>query len=46
VQGPGIDLQLIRIDGVVYPNGGTVDGRAMPSRSPAECVALFGTPAD
>lgn len=44
VQGPGIDLHLIRIDGVVYPSGGSVDGNLMPSRSPAECAAFFGKP--
>jgi hypothetical protein len=32
VRGPGIDLSLYRLGGVVVRCGGTVDGQTMPTR--------------
>lgn len=37
VAGPGIDAKFYRIDGVVYPSGGQVDGQMIPPRSREEC---------
>jgi hypothetical protein len=41
IEGPGIDMTFYRIDGIVFPSGGTIDGFAMPARSRAECIETF-----
>lgn len=41
IEGPGIDMTFYRIDGMVYPSGGTIDGQRMPTRSRAECIETF-----
>src|SRR4051812_18179996 len=41
VEGPGIDMKYYRINGIVYPSGGTIDGQGMPIRSRAECIEVF-----
>ena len=42
IEGPGLDMTYYRVDGVLYPSGGTIDGQRMPPRSRAECVETFG----
>jgi len=42
IEGPGIDMTFYRIDGIVYPSGGTIDGQGMPIRSREECIEMFG----
>ena len=42
IEGPGINMAYYRIDGVVYPCGGTQDGEKMPPRSREECCHIFG----
>jgi hypothetical protein len=41
IEGPDIDLKYYRIDGIVYPAGGTIDGGTMPIRTREECIAFF-----
>ena len=43
IEGPGINMTYYRIEGVVYPCGGTQDGRKMPPRSREECHQVFGS---
>lgn len=42
IAGPGIDMAFYRINGIVYPCGGTLDGKKMPPRSLEECKEVFG----
>ena len=42
IEGPGIDMVFYRHEGVVYPSGGTIDGKRMPPRSREGCVDTFG----
>jgi hypothetical protein len=42
VTGPNIDMTYYRIDGILYPSGGALDGKRIPPRSRAECVSFFG----
>ena len=41
VVGPDINLKYYRIDGIVYPAGGTIDGGTMPTRAREECVRIL-----
>ena len=43
VRGRDIDLSFYRLEGIVYPSGGAVDGNLMPTRSLAECLSAFGS---
>ena len=42
IKGPGIDMTYYRIDGIVYPSGGSQDGRVVPHRTREECRLAFG----
>lgn len=42
IKGPGIDMTYYRIDGVVYPSGGSQDGQFVPYRTREECILTFG----
>jgi hypothetical protein len=42
IKGPGIDMTYYRIDGIVYPSGGSQDGRVVPHRTREECSLAFG----
>jgi len=42
IEGTGVDMTYYRIDGIVYPSGGTHYGKKMQPRSKEECVAFFG----
>jgi hypothetical protein len=42
IEGPGIDMTFYRLEGIVYPSGGTIDGAKMPPRSKEECIKVFG----
>jgi hypothetical protein len=46
IEGPDTDLILHRINGMVYPAGGTLNGQKVPPRSRQECVVEFGTSPD
>jgi hypothetical protein len=37
VVGPGIDIVCQRLNGVVYPSAGVIDGERLPPRSDNEC---------
>ena len=41
LQGPDCDMTFYRICGVVYPSGGTRDGKIVPPKSREECVSVF-----
>jgi hypothetical protein len=41
IQGPGINMLFYRIEGVIYPGGGEIDGEVIPLRSRDECKAFF-----
>lgn len=43
IEGPAIDMTFYRINGVVYPSGGFMDGESMPPRSREECIQVFGS---
>jgi hypothetical protein len=35
-------MRYYRIEGIVYPAGGMIDGGTMPTRTREECIAFFG----
>lgn len=41
IQGPGINMIFYRIEGVIYPGGGEMDGDIVDLRSPEECKEFF-----
>ena len=41
IEGPDIDMSYYRIEGVIFPCGGTQDGVKMPPRSREECQSVF-----
>jgi hypothetical protein len=42
IKGPGIDMTYYRIDGIVYPSGGSQDGLVVPHSTREECSLAFG----
>jgi hypothetical protein len=38
IVGPGIDIVCHRVNGVVYPASGVIDGERLPPRSPQQCL--------
>lgn len=43
IEGPAINMTYYRIDGTVYPCGGTQDDVDMSPRSREECQQFFGS---
>lgn len=43
LEGPGVDMVLYRINGILYPGGGIIDGETVPPRSKEQCVETFGS---